>query len=121
MDGIGVAHWQCTDCRRRFVLTFQDPAAFLPVYLDPGVRSIEPRATGSVSRAPQALKNTAPPPALEFSCKCGRSIVAHSWMYGGTTSCPGCNTTIYMVLKYSMKRKVHVIVPEYPPVQAGAE
>jgi hypothetical protein len=113
VDGIGVAHWRCTDCRRRFVLTLTPPATFVPIYLDPGVRSIDPRETGATGGASR-LKNPAPPPAIEFECRCGERITAHSWMYGGTVSCSGCRATLLLVLKYSMKRKVHVIAPEYP-------
>lgn len=120
MDGLGVAHWQCTDCRRRFVLTHSDADTFTPFYLDPGVRSVEARPTGAAAGSAQPQKNPAPPPAIEFACRCGEKIVAHSWMYGGTTVCTGCKTAIYMVLKYSLKRKVHVITPEYPPVKTGS-
>jgi DNA-directed RNA polymerase subunit RPC12/RpoP len=115
MDGLGVAHWRCTDCRRRFVLAHESPQGFTPVYLDPGVRSIDPRDTGtggSASGSAHALP--APPPAIDFQCRCGEKITAHSWMYGGTAVCPKCRSTIYLALKYSVKKKVHVIVPEYP-------
>lgn len=112
-DGLGVAHWQCTDCRRRFVLTHTPPDVWTPIYLDGAVRLIDIRETGP-SKEGVVSKNPAPPPALEFDCRCGERLTAHSWMYGGTTVCPSCKANIYLVLKYSMKRKTHVIVPEYP-------
>ncbi len=111
-DGLGVAHWKCTDCRRRFVLTHTPPDAWTPVYLDSGVRSVDMRETGPSNGGTRA-KNPMPPPALEFACRCGEELTAHSWMYGGTTVCAGCKSTLYLALKYSVKRKVHVIVPEY--------
>ena len=114
LDGTGVAHWQCTDCRRRFVLVHTPPNTFTPFYLDPSVRSGDVRDTGSAVSASN-LKNSLPPPAIEYSCRCGSKGTAHSWMYGGTSVCPGCKTTIFLALKWSVNRKVHVIVPEYPP------
>jgi hypothetical protein len=113
MDGLSVAHWKCTDCRRRFVLTHTPPDIFVPIYLDAGVRSVDVRETGS-DAGPKALKNPMPPPAIEFQCRCGERITAHSWMYGGTTVCHGCKSTMLLALKYNMKQKMHVIVPEYP-------
>ena len=114
LDGLGVAHWRCTDCRRRFVLAHESPEGFTPVYLDPSVRSIEPRDTGSSKQGASVDTMPAPPPAIDFDCRCGERITAHSWMYGGTAVCTRCRSTIYLALKYSVKRKVHVIVPEYP-------
>jgi hypothetical protein len=113
IDGIGVAQWQCTDCRRRFVLTFQPPQAFVPIYLDPAVRSVEPRPTGAADRA-KNLKTPQPPPAIDFECRCGEALVAHSWMYGGTTVCTGCRRSVLVVLKYHVKDKVFLVRPEYP-------
>jgi len=120
LDALSVAHWRCTDCKRRFVLTHQPPEGFTPIYLDPGVRSVEPRETGATN--PGGTVNTAPvpPPAIDFNCRCGERITAHSWMYGGTAVCTKCGTTIYLALKYSVKRKVHVILPEYPHTQNSA-
>lgn len=120
LDGLGVAHWRCTDCRRRFVLAQEAPDAFTPIYLDPGVRSIEPRDTGAVHPGGTVSKDPVPPPAIDFKCRCGQTITAHSWMYGGTTVCPGCRSTIYLALKWSLKRKIHVIAPEYPHTQNSA-
>jgi hypothetical protein len=111
-DGLGVAHWRCTDCRRRFVLTFSPPEVWTPIYLDSAVRSIDVRETGP-SEGSNA-RNPVPPPAIPFACPCGESMTAHSWMYGGTTVCPGCHTTLFLVLKYSTKKRSHVIVPESP-------
>ena len=111
-DGLGVAHWQCTDCRRRFVLTHTPPDLWTPIYLDDAVRSIELRETGPANEG-AVSKNPMPPPAIEFACRCGERMTAHSWMYGGTTICPRCKASLYLVLKYSMKRKMHVIAPEY--------
>jgi hypothetical protein len=119
MDAIGVAHWQCTDCQRRFVLVHSEPELWTPIYLDSGVRSIQLRDTGSANPA-TSLKNPMPPPAIDFFCRCGQKITAHSWMYGGSTICPGCKSALFLVLKYSMKRKVHVIDPEYPPKTSTA-
>src|ERR1041384_7624872 len=85
MDGLGVAHWRCTDCRRRFVLAHEQREGFFPVYLDPGVRSGEPRDTGAAN---PTTGIPAPPPAIDFNCRCGEKITAHSWMYGGTAVCP---------------------------------
>lgn len=119
LDGLSVAHWKCTDCGRRFVLTHIPPDAFAPVYLDPAVRSIDPRETGSALKRSN-LKNALPPPAIEFRCRCGESITAHSWMYGGTALCPGCKTNVLLALKYSTKRKQYVIIPEYPPKMSTA-
>lgn len=112
-NGIGVAHWRCTDCRRRFVLTNGAPETWTPIYLDPGVRSIDVRETGP-SVAGSSARNPTPPPAIEFACRCGERITAHSWMYGSTTVCGACRSTIFMVLKYSTKRRAHVIAPEFP-------
>ena len=114
LDGLGVAHWRCTDCRRRFVLSHEPPRSFSPVYLDPSVRSIEPRDTGVANPNDTATGMPAPPPAIDFHCRCGEKITAHSWMYGGTAVCTKCRSTIYLALKYNVKKKVHVIVPEYP-------
>jgi DNA-directed RNA polymerase subunit RPC12/RpoP len=119
LEGLGVAHWKCTDCGRRFVLTHTPPELFAPVYLDPSVRSVEVRETGSAVGAVN-LKNALPPPAIEFKCRCGHAITAHSWMYGGTAACPGCKTNLLLALKYSTKRKQFVIVPEYPPKSSSA-
>lgn len=113
-DGLSVAHWRCTDCGRRFVLTHTPPESFTPMYLDPGVRSVEPRETGSAASSAATLKNPVPPPAITFNCRCGTSIIAHSWMYGQNVVCPGCQTTLLPALRYSRKRKEYVIVPEYP-------
>ena len=60
------------------------------------------------------LKNPAPPPAIDFLCRCGTKITAHSWMYGSNVVCAGCQTTLLPALRYSRKRKEYVIVPEYP-------
>ena len=49
LDGAGVVQWRCTDCKRRFVLAYQPPDGYMPVYLDPGVRSVEPRDTGAAN------------------------------------------------------------------------
>jgi hypothetical protein len=114
LDGLGVAHWRCTDCRRRFVLAYEPPDAFTPVYLDPAVRSIEPRDTGTGGSSGSTGAVPAPPPAIDFNCRCGEKITAHSWMYGGTAVCTNCRSTLYLALKYNVKKKVHVIVPEYP-------
>ena len=111
-DGLGVAHWKCTDCRRRFVLTHTPTGSWTPVYLDSGVRSVDLRETGA-SGAGARSGDPMPPPALEFRCRCGERLTAHSWMFGGTTVCPGCKSTLYLALKYSAKRKRHVISPEY--------
>ena len=114
LDGLSVAHWRCTDCGRRFVLTHVPPDAFTPVYLDAAMRSGRVRETGTAPKATN-LKNPLPPPAIEFACRCGERITAHSWMYGGTTVCEGCKQTLFLVLKYHLKRKEYVIVPDYPP------
>ena len=114
MDAIGVAHWRCTDCKRRFVLAHQPPEGFTPIYLDPGVRSVDSRETGASNPGGAVNTTPVPPPAIDFSCRCGERITAHSWMYGGTAVCTRCQSTIYLALKYSVKRKVHVILPEYP-------
>ena len=114
MDALSVAHWQCTDCRRRFVLAHEEPDTFTPIYLDPAVRSVEPRDTGASNPGGAVNTTPVPPPAIDFSCRCGEKITAHSWMYGGTAVCTACRTTIYLALKYSLKKKVHVISPEYP-------
>ena len=83
-DGLSVAHWRCTDCGRRFVLTHVPPNAYTPVYLDAGVRGSQPRETGSSASTRESLGNPVPPPALEFACRCGTKIVAHSWSYGSS-------------------------------------
>lgn len=114
LDGLSVAHWRCTDCGRRFVLTHTPPTTFTPVYLDAGVRSVEPRETGSAAFKRESLGNPVPPPAIEFACRCGTSITAHSWMYGASVVCSGCKSTILAALRYSRKRKEYVIAPEYP-------
>ena len=114
MDGLSIAHWKCTDCGRRFVLTHVPPDVFAPVYLDAAVRSVDVRETGLAMKASN-LKNPLPPPAIEFACRCGEKITAHSWMYGGTAVCPGCKTNLFLALKYSTRRKQYVIIPEYPP------
>lgn len=119
-DGLSVAHWRCTDCGRRFVLTHVPPDTFTPVYLDAGVRAGETRETGSAALTPATLKNPVPPPAIEFSCRCGTAIIAHSWMYGQNVVCPGCEKTLLPALRYSVKRKEYVIVPEYPAGPSGA-
>jgi len=113
LDGLGVAHWRCTDCRRRFVLAHEAPDKFTPVYLDSSVRSIEPRDTGASTQTGSTVL-PAPPPAIDFKCRCGEKITAHSWMYGGTAVCTKCRSTLYLALKFNVKKKVHVIVPEYP-------
>jgi hypothetical protein len=113
-EGLSVAHWRCTDCGRRFVFTHTPPDTFTPVYLDGVMRSVEPRETGRGAVSSATLKNPVPPPAIEFACRCGTSIIAHSWMYGSTVVCPGCETTLLPALRYSRKRKEYVIVPEYP-------
>jgi len=121
LDALGVAHWRCTDCKRRFVLAHQEaPDGFTPIYLDPGVRSVEPRDTGPINPGGKVVATPMPPPAIDFKCRCGEKITAHSWMYGGTAVCTSCRTTIYLALKYSVKNKVHVIVPEYPHTQTSA-
>jgi DNA-directed RNA polymerase subunit RPC12/RpoP len=114
LDGLSVAHWRCTDCGRRFVLTHTPPHGFAPVYLDGGVRSIEPRETGSSASTRESLGNPVPPPALDFSCRCGATITAHSWTYGASLVCPGCGTTILVALRYHRRRKEYLVVPEYP-------
>ena len=114
MDGLGVAHWNCTDCRRRFVLAHTPPEAFTPIYLDSGVRSIDARETGAANPGGKVNKTPVPPPAIEFKCRCGEMITAHSWMYGGTAVCTSCRATLFLALKYSVKKRIHVIVPEYP-------
>ena len=114
LDGLSVAHWRCTSCGRRFVLTHTPPNVFTPVYLDGGVRSIEPRETGNSASSRESLGNPVPPPAIYFDCRCGETITAHSWSYGSSLVCPGCGTTILVALRYSRRRKEYVIVPEYP-------
>ncbi|HEX7898247.1 MAG TPA: hypothetical protein VF950_10840 [Planctomycetota bacterium] len=113
-DGLSVAHWRCTDCGRRFVLTHVPPNVYTPVYLDAGVRSVQPRETGSSASTRESLGNPVPPPALDFSCRCGTIITAHSWSYGSSLVCSGCSTTILVALRYSRRRKEYLIVPEYP-------
>ena len=120
LDALSVAHWRCTDCKRRFVLTHQPPEGFTPIYLDPGVRSVDPRETGATNPGGTVNTTPVPPPAIDFSCRCGQLITAHSWMYGGTAVCTKCGTTIYLALKYSVKRKIHVILPEYPHTTTSA-
>lgn len=112
LNGIGVAHWRCTDCGRRFVLTHVPPDAFTPVFLDPAVRSVEPRETGLAPRKVN-LKNPVPPPALEFTCRCGNAVTVHSFSYNTSISCPQCHATIYAVVKYNLKAKEFVIRPGY--------
>ena len=114
LDGIGVAHWRCTDCKRRFVLAHQPPDGFTPIYLDPGVRSVEPRETGAANPGGAVNTTPVPPPAIEFKCRCGERMTAHSWMYGSTLECQGCRTPMLLVLKFNRKRNWHVIDPEYP-------
>lgn len=114
LDGLSVSHWRCTDCGRRFVITHTATDGFVPVYLDSDVRSIEPRETGSGTSNRATLGNPAPPPAIDFDCRCGTRITAHAWMYGGTAVCSGCGNTLLLVLKYHLKRKEYVVVPEYP-------
>jgi hypothetical protein len=118
LEGLGVSHWKCTDCGRLFVLTHQPPDGFVPIYLDPGVRAVKPRPTGSA--AARNLKNPMPPPAIDFRCRCGHRITAHSWMYGGTSVCSACGSAMYLALRYHVREKRHVIVPEYPPRATGA-
>lgn len=113
MDGIGVARWRCTDCRRRFVMAHEPPDAFLPIFVDPAVREGETRETGPGKKA-QTPKQPMPPPAIPFACRCGEKMVAHSWMFNTTAVCRKCGTSLYMALKYSYRRALHVIVPEYP-------
>lgn len=112
MNGIGVAHWRCTDCARGFVLTHVPPDIYMPVFLDSGVRSSEPRETGSASKASN-LKHPVPPPALDFDCRCGEAVTVHSWNYNGTVVCPGCCSAVYAAVKYNLKRKEFVLRPGY--------
>ncbi len=113
MEGIGVAWWRCTDCRRLFVLTHDPPNTFEAIFVDPGVREKEIRETGPGKKAPSP-RQPMPPPAIEFQCRCGRKLVAHAWMFNTTFICPSCGITLYLALKYSYRRARHVIVPEYP-------
>ena len=113
MDGIGVARWRCTDCRRRFVLTFDPPSTFQAIFIDPNMREGETRETGPGKQNPSP-KQPMPPPAIDFACRCGEKMVAHAWMFNTTSKCGRCGTTLYLALKYSYRRGRHVIVPEYP-------
>jgi hypothetical protein len=72
---------------------------------------VDPRETGASN--PGGTVNTTPCRRRRSisSCRCGERITAHSWMYGGTAVCTECQSTIYLALKYSVKRKVHVIFP----------
>jgi hypothetical protein len=112
MNGIGVAHWRCTDCGRRFVLTHVAPDHFTPVFLDPGVRSVEPRETGLAPKKTN-LKNPVPPPAIDFDCRCGKPVTVHSFSYNGTVTCPSCGVAAYAAVKYNLKTKEFVIRPGY--------
>lgn len=112
LKGLGVAHWRCTDCGRRFVLTHVPPESFTPVFLDPAVRSGTLRETGLAPRKTN-LKNPVPPPALEFDCRCGAPVTVHSWSYNGTVVCPGCGATVYAAVKYNLKTKTFLIRPGY--------
>jgi DNA-directed RNA polymerase subunit RPC12/RpoP len=112
LNGLSVAHWRCTDCGRRFVLTHVPPDAFTPVFLDPGVRSVEPRETGLAPKKTN-LKNPVPPPALEFTCRCGKPVTVHSFSYNASLACPHCRATIYAAVKYNLKTKEFVVRPGY--------
>lgn len=113
LQGISVVHWKCTDCGRRFVLSHEPPDGFLPIYLDGSVRSGLIRETGSAA-SPSSQKNPMPPPAIEYRCRCGEKATAHSFMYGNSAVCPSCKTSMLLVLKYSMKMKRFLVIPEYP-------
>lgn len=117
IEHAGARHWRCTYCQRRFVLVFEPPGTFTPIYVDPTARASETLDTGTDAALPR-VDSPLPPPAIDFKCRCGTSITAHSWMYGGTVVCPGCRTTILVALRYNPKRAWHVIVPEYPPTDS---
>lgn len=112
LTGLGVAHWRCTDCGRRFVLTHVPPDSFTPMYLDPAVRSSTVRETGLAPRRTN-LKNPVPPPALDFECRCGESVTVHSWNYNTAVVCQGCGDSAYAAVKYNLKSKQFVVRPQY--------
>ncbi|HYF01177.1 MAG TPA: hypothetical protein VEJ18_19795, partial [Planctomycetota bacterium] len=113
MARLGCAHWRCTACGRKFVILHEPPDTFTPAYVDPYARPQEVNETGSSPVLPR-VDLPLPPPAIEFKCRCGERMTAHSWMYGSTLECQGCRTPMLLVLKFNRKRNWHVIDPEYP-------
>ena len=113
MDRVAQDHWRCTHCARIFVLVHEPPGTFTPVFVDGNSRPQVAFDTGP-GAPPAEAGRPEPPPALEFRCRCGRRMTAHSWMYGGPMDCGGCGTPMLLVLKFNPRRNWHVIEPEYP-------
>ena len=113
LDRLAQDLWRCTHCGRKFVLTFEAPNSFCPVFMDGDSRPADAFDTGP-GTAPPLSSRPEPPPAIEFRCRCGRRMLAHSWMYGAHADCAGCGTPMLLALKFDARRNWHLIVPEYP-------
>lgn len=113
MDRLAQDQWRCTHCGRRFVLTQEGPNAFCPFFISGDTRPAEAFETGP-GEAPPRSSRPAPPPALEFRCRCGQRMIAHSFMYGANTMCSSCGIAMLLALKFDPRRNSHLIDPEYP-------
>lgn len=113
LDRLAQDQWRCTHCGRKFVLMQEGPSAFCPVFISGDTRPAEAFETGP-GEAPPLSSRPEPPPAIEFRCRCGQRMLAHSWMYGSYSDCMACRTPLLLALRFDARRNWYLIVPEYP-------
>jgi hypothetical protein len=116
LEGLGVHHWKCAGCKRRFVIactpgSLGHPEEFWPIYLE------NVPATGSTREEglPVGLETPAPvPPELRFQCRCGCHLVGKSRLYGHPTHCPKCGSLLELRVGYKAEDGSPVALVSYP-------
>ena len=102
VSGLGVSHWKCGRCKRRFVIacTPESPGVreeFWPLFLDDVPRTGETREDG---RSTDDEGIAPAPPEIHFQCRCGCRLVGKSRIYGVPTRCPNCGSHLVLEIGY---------------------
>ena len=116
LEGLGVTHWKCVGCKRRFVIACTPasngrPEEFWPLYLE------DVPVTGSTREEglPVGLETPAPVPAeLRFQCRCGCRLVGKSRIFGQPSTCPKCASSLVLSVGYKADDGSPIPLLTYP-------
>lgn len=103
LEGLGVSHWRCGPCKRRFVVACApgpEGAAetYWPIFLDDVPSSGRTRQEGLST---DAMPDSPRPAALHFQCRCGCRLVGKEALYGRPIRCPRCGSRIVLNVGYA--------------------
>ena len=114
LEGLGVSHWKCAGCKRRFVVACVPGSSdagedFWPVYLDnvPATGStVQEGSTTDLSPGMAADE-------IHFQCRCGCRLVGRSRMFGKPSNCPKCRSGLVLTLGYKSGTRDAIPLVDY--------